>query len=86
LLSFQVSFGVRSISSFALLASKIRRYLGHQERKLFYHIHATKELLYNICLAIGVGADDIAHYNEVHPHKALGYRSPREFIAAHARP
>ena len=28
----------------------------------------------------------IAHYNEVHPHKALGYRSPREFIAAHARP
>src|SRR5262249_22631473 len=26
----------------------------------------------------------IAHYNEVHPHKALGYRSPREFIAAHA--
>src|SRR5262245_14698828 len=28
----------------------------------------------------------IAHHNEVHPHKALGYRSPREFIAAHARP
>jgi putative transposase len=26
-----------------------------------------------------------AHYNEVHPHKALGYRSPREFIAAHGR-
>ena len=25
----------------------------------------------------------ITHYNEVHPHKALGYRSPREFIAAH---
>jgi putative transposase len=23
-----------------------------------------------------------AHYNEVHPHKALGYRSPREFIQA----
>jgi putative transposase len=23
----------------------------------------------------------IAHYNEVHPHRALGYRSPREFIA-----
>lgn len=23
----------------------------------------------------------LAHYNEVHPHKALGYRSPREFIA-----
>ena len=23
-----------------------------------------------------------AHYNEVHPHKALGYRSPREFIRA----
>jgi putative transposase len=22
----------------------------------------------------------INHYNEVHPHKALGYRSPREFI------
>ncbi|MFA6019062.1 MAG: integrase core domain-containing protein, partial [Rhodospirillales bacterium] len=20
------------------------------------------------------------HYNELHPHKALGYRSPREFI------
>jgi len=28
----------------------------------------------------------IAHYNEAHPHKALAYRSPREFIAAHARP
>ena len=25
------------------------------------------------------------HYNEVHPHKALGYHSPREFIAAHAK-
>ena len=23
----------------------------------------------------------LAHYNEVHPHKALGYRSPREYIA-----
>jgi putative transposase len=23
----------------------------------------------------------IAHYNEVHPHRASGYRSPREFIA-----
>src|SRR3954451_21904745 len=23
----------------------------------------------------------LTHYNEVHPHKALGYRSPREFIA-----
>jgi putative transposase len=22
-----------------------------------------------------------AHYNEVHPHRALRYRSPREFIA-----
>ena len=21
------------------------------------------------------------HYNRLHPHKALGYRSPREFIA-----
>lgn len=21
------------------------------------------------------------HYNEVHPHRALGYKSPREFIA-----
>jgi putative transposase len=27
----------------------------------------------------------IAHYNEVHPHEALGYRSPREFIAAQSR-
>ena len=27
----------------------------------------------------------IAHYNQVHPHKALGYRAPREFIAAHER-
>jgi hypothetical protein len=28
----------------------------------------------------------IAHYNQVHhPHKALGYRSPREFIAAHEK-
>ena len=27
------------------------------------------------------------HYNEVHPHRALGYRSPREFIDAKpARP
>ena len=24
----------------------------------------------------------ITHYNQVHQHKALGYRSPREFIAA----
>ena len=24
------------------------------------------------------------HYNELHPHRALGYRSPREFIAAQA--
>jgi putative transposase len=24
----------------------------------------------------------LTHYNEVHPHKALGYRSPREFIAS----
>ena len=23
-----------------------------------------------------------AHYNQLHPHRALGYRSPREFIAA----
>ncbi len=23
----------------------------------------------------------LAHYNELHPHRALGYRSPREFIA-----
>lgn len=22
------------------------------------------------------------HYNEVHPHRALGYRSPRQFIRA----
>jgi transposase InsO family protein len=28
----------------------------------------------------------IAHYNEVHPHKALGYRSPSEFIATYERP
>ena len=28
----------------------------------------------------------IAHYNEVHPHKALGCRSPSEFIAAHKHP
>lgn len=26
------------------------------------------------------------HDNELHPHRALGYRSPREFIAAHAAP
>ena len=25
----------------------------------------------------------INHYNEVHPQKAIGYRSPCEFIAAH---
>jgi putative transposase len=23
-----------------------------------------------------------AHHNQLHPHRALGYRSPREFIAA----
>jgi putative transposase len=28
----------------------------------------------------------LAHYNEVHPHKALGYRSPREFIEAKSTP
>jgi putative transposase len=28
----------------------------------------------------------IAHYNEVHPHRALGYRSPREFIKARSLP
>jgi len=28
----------------------------------------------------------MARYNEVHPHKALGYRSPREFIAARSNP
>lgn len=28
----------------------------------------------------------LAHYNEVHPHKALGYRSPREFIATRRTP
>ena len=28
----------------------------------------------------------MTHYNEVHPHKALGYRSPREFIAARGNP
>ncbi len=28
----------------------------------------------------------LSHYNEVHPHKALGYRSRREFIAAHSTP
>jgi putative transposase len=31
-------------------------------------------------------SDWITHYNEVHPHKALGYRSPQEFIAARAIP
>jgi putative transposase len=28
----------------------------------------------------------LAHYNEVHPHKALGYRSPHEFIEAQSTP
>ena len=28
----------------------------------------------------------LAHYNEVHPYKALGYRSPREFIATRSTP
>jgi putative transposase len=28
----------------------------------------------------------IVHYSEVHPHRALGYRSPREFIQARAIP
>jgi len=26
------------------------------------------------------------HYNTIHPHRALGYRSPREFIAARSNP
>lgn len=26
------------------------------------------------------------HYNALHPHKALGYRSPREFIADQTNP
>ena len=30
--------------------------------------------------------DWFEHYNELHPHRALGYRSPREFIAAQAAP
>src|SRR3954466_6934988 len=28
----------------------------------------------------------MTHYNEVHPHRALGYRSPREFIATRSNP
>ena len=28
----------------------------------------------------------LAHYNEVHPHRALGYRSPREFKTARSTP
>ena len=28
----------------------------------------------------------LTHYNEHHPHKALGYRSPREFIATRSTP
>ena len=28
----------------------------------------------------------LAHYDELHPHKALGYRSPREFIEARSTP
>jgi putative transposase len=28
----------------------------------------------------------IEHYNSFHPHKALGYRSPREFIADKTQP
>jgi putative transposase len=28
----------------------------------------------------------IEHYNSLHPHKALGYRSPREFIAEQTQP
>lgn len=28
----------------------------------------------------------IEHYNTLHPHKALGYRSPREFIAEQTPP
>ena len=27
----------------------------------------------------------IEHYNSLHPHKALGYRSPREFIREQIR-
>ena len=28
----------------------------------------------------------MAHSNEVHPHRVLGYRSPREFIATRSTP
>lgn len=27
----------------------------------------------------------LTHYNEVHPHRAMGYRSPREYITQPAR-
>ncbi len=30
--------------------------------------------------------DWFEHYNALHPHKALGYRSPREFIADQTKP
>lgn len=26
------------------------------------------------------------HYNNLHPHSALGYQSPREFISSHLKP
>ena len=26
------------------------------------------------------------HYNDLHPHKALGYRSPHQFIADQVKP
>ncbi len=32
------------------------------------------------------GVSQTLLYDEVHPHKALGYCSPREFIAAHGSP
>ncbi|WP_255571554.1 integrase core domain-containing protein, partial [Ensifer sp. ENS12] len=25
------------------------------------------------------------HYNDLHPHKALGYQSPREFISSQSQ-
>ncbi|WP_139061315.1 integrase core domain-containing protein, partial [Shigella sonnei] len=49
------------------------------------------ERVYLMCLPIPVGltaaknlAEAFEHYNEWHPHSALGYRSPREYLRQQA--
>ena len=50
------------------------------------HVHPVLPWNLKLPCALHQLSSWFAHYNEVHPHKALGYRSPREFIAARGNP